>query len=87
MAKGAKAKTGRGPIGPRGEQGTRGAPGRPGPAGPKINRADVLAMVDDQFLDIRKEMAAQLTRMAQIQMQLDQIYVMLKKLVLQQELG
>ncbi len=83
MAKRAKAKTGRGSIGPRGAQGARGATGLTGPKGPRVNRADVLAMVDDQFLDIRKEMALQLTRMSQIQMQLDQIYTMLKKLMRQ----
>lgn len=87
MATRAKAKTERGPIGPRGAQGARGATGLPGPEGPKLSRADVLAMVDDQFLGIRKEMALQLTRMAQIQVQLDQIHTMLKKLVRQQELS
>ncbi len=86
MAKRAKAKTGRGAIGPRGAQGTRGATGLTGPEGPRVNRADVLAMVDDQFVGIRKEMSLQLTRMAQIQVQLDQIHTMLKKLVLQQQL-
>jgi hypothetical protein len=48
-----------------------------------VRRADVLAMVDDQFTGIRKEMALQLTRMGEIQVELDQIYVMLKKLVSQ----
>ena len=87
MAKRAEEKKRRGPIGPRGEQGARGATGQTGPKGPKVNRADVLAMVDDQFLDIRKEMALQLARMAQIQVQLDQIYAMLKKLMRQSALS
>lgn len=38
-------------------------------------------MVEDQFGEIRKELGLQLTRMGQIQMQLDQIHTMIKKLV------
>jgi hypothetical protein len=45
------------------------------------NRADILAMVEDQFVIMRKEMALQLARMAQMQVQLDQIHAMLKKLL------
>ncbi len=79
MAK--RANDGRtGPAGPRGQRGERGLTG---PAGPRVSRADVLAMIEDQFTVIRKEMSAQLTRMGQIQVQLDQIYTMLKKLVAQ----
>jgi hypothetical protein len=46
-----------------------------------VNRADVIAMVEDQFYEIRKEMSLQLQRMAQMQVQLDHIALMLKKLV------
>jgi hypothetical protein len=34
----------------------------------------------DQFVEIRREMALQLSRMGQIQAQLDQIHTMIKKL-------
>lgn len=75
-----------GPTGQKGEPGQRGERGErglTGPAGPRLNRADVLAMVDDQFKGIRKEMNLQLVRMGQIQAQLDQIHTMVKKLVRQ----
>lgn len=36
-------------------------------------------MLDDQFQDLTKQLAVQLTRMAQIQVQLDQIHTMVKK--------
>jgi len=52
-----------------------------GPAGPRMNRTDVLAMVEDQFVEMRKEMALQLQRMGQMQVQLEQIAIMLKKLL------
>jgi hypothetical protein len=71
----------RGPRGYSGEAGVQGPVGPAGPAGPRISRADVIAMVEDQFVEIRKEMSLQLQRMGQIQVQLDQIAVMLKKLV------
>ena len=76
--------------GPRGLVGRTGAPGHPGPRGPagpagpigpEVSRADVLAMVEDQFAELRKEVGLQLTRMGQIQVQLDQIQTMLKRLV------
>ncbi len=38
-------------------------------------------MVEDQFSEIRKELAVQLSRMGQIQAQLDQIHGLIKKLV------
>jgi hypothetical protein len=38
-------------------------------------------MVEDQFAEIRKELSLQLARMGQIQVQLDQIHAMVKKLV------
>ncbi len=45
------------------------------------NRADILAVVEDQFGEIRKQLDVQLTRFAQLQMQLDQIHKLLKQLV------
>lgn len=49
--------------------------------GPEVSRANVLALVEDQFAELRKELALQLTRMGQIQAQLDQIHTMIKRLV------
>jgi hypothetical protein len=74
----------RGPAGQRGVRGKTGKTGLTGPAGPagvSPTRADVLAMVEDQFTEIRKELSIQLTRMGQIQVQLDQIHGLIKKLV------
>ena len=71
----------RGPRGHSGAIGPAGPTGPAGPEGPRVNRADVIAMVEDQFYEIRKEMSLQLQRMAQMQVQLDHIALMLKKLV------
>jgi hypothetical protein len=80
----------RGAPGERGVQGARGAQGKrglqgergpAGPAGPKMRPAEVLALVDDQFLVIRKQLDVQLTRTAQLQLQLDQIHALVKQLV------
>ena len=83
--RGARGRTGAaGQGGARGERGKRGRTGPVGPAGPAgatPSRAAVLAMVEDQFLEIRKELGLQLTRMGQIQTQLDQIHGLVKKLV------
>jgi hypothetical protein len=75
----------RGALGNRGANGRRGLTGRRGPAGPPgpaINKSDVLAMVEDQFNDIRRELRLQLERMAQIQLQLDQIHKVVQQLLL-----
>lgn len=53
---------GRGPAGPR---------GRRGPAGPQMARADILAVVEDQFYELRKRLDVQLTRTGEFQQQLD----------------
>jgi hypothetical protein len=82
LARGRRGAVGRqGVAGQRGAVGPQGVTGAQGPPGPRLNKLDVLAMVDDQFEDIRKEMALQLSRMAQIQVQLDQIHAMVKTLV------
>ncbi|MFN2509246.1 MAG: collagen-like protein [Chthoniobacterales bacterium] len=76
------SKTGaRGPKGKRGEHGARGERGERGPAGPPPSRADILALVEDQFSEMRKQLDVQLTRFAQLQMQLDQIHKLLKQMV------
>ena len=78
-SQGPKGKEGR-----RGARGGRGIPGKQGergPAGPAPSRADILAVVEDQFRDIRKQLDIQFTRFAQLQAQLDQIHGLLKQLV------
>ena len=71
MAKAAQGR--RGSKGDRGITGPRGERGPVGPAGPKMQAAEILALVDDQFAQIRKQMEIQLQRTAQLQMQLDKI--------------
>jgi hypothetical protein len=43
--------------------------------------AEVLALVEDQFGEIRKQLDLQLKRFAQLQAQLDQIHGLVKQLV------
>jgi hypothetical protein len=57
--------------------------GHTGPTGPKLQRADVLAMVEDQFAELRRQLDVQLVRMSQIQQQLDQIHSAIKRLIAQ----
>jgi hypothetical protein len=77
----------RGERGDRGERGNRGATGQKGtrgergPAGPAATRDQILAAVQQEFDDIRKEMRVQLERMAQIQRQLDSIERMLSTML------
>ena len=83
--RGAKGETGaRGEPGARGQRGAtgqRGARGERGPAGPLPRREDILALVEDQFSEMRRALDIQLTRFAQLQLQLDQIHKLLKQLV------
>ena len=82
---GAKGEPGeRGATGERGERGERGeggAKGERGPAGLPPRREEILALVDDQFTEIKQQLGIQLTRFAQLQRQLDQIHGLLKQLV------
>ena len=78
----------RGGRGRAGARGARGERGERGPAGPLPSREDVLALVEDQFAemrndlgDMRKQLHVQLTRFAQLQVQLDQIHKLLKQFV------
>jgi Tfp pilus assembly protein PilO len=48
-----------------------------------MQRSDVLAMVEDQFTDIRQSLNVQLVRMGQIQQQLDQIQAAIRQLIKQ----
>jgi hypothetical protein len=45
--------------------------------------AEVLALVEDQFYELRKQLDIQLTRFAELQAQLDQIHRLLKSIVSQ----
>ncbi len=81
-ATGARGERGaQGARGERGATGERGPAGPAGPEGPKMRPAEVLALVDDQFNEIRKQLDLQLKRFAQVQVQLDQIHGLVKKLV------
>ena len=46
-----------------------------------MRAAEVLAPVDDQFLEIRKQLDLQLKRTAQLQLQIDRIHALVKQLV------
>lgn len=69
----------RGARGPSGVHGPAGPRGPAGPPGPKPSSADILVVVDDQFAALRSQLDVQLTRMAQIQRQLDEIQSLVKK--------
>jgi hypothetical protein len=58
----------------------RGPAGPPGAPGITPTRADILALVEDQFAEIRQQLHVQLTRFAQLQVQLDQMHGLLKRL-------
>jgi hypothetical protein len=75
----AAKKTGK--MGRRGATGARGRRGPTGPAGPKVQRAEILAVVDDQFVEVRKNFKTQLKHATKIQTQLDEIHGLLKKLI------
>jgi len=66
--RGAKGSRGR-----KGARGLRGPAGVAGPAGPRMKPAEVLALVDDQFFQIRRQLDLQLQRTGQLQVQLDRI--------------
>ena len=68
-------------TGPRGAAGMRGRRGPAGPAGPKVQRAEILAVVDDEFVEVRRNFKAQLKHTTKIQKQLDDIHGLLKKLI------
>ena len=58
-----------------------GARGPAGPTGPKLHPREVLALVDDQFAEIRKQLNTQLHRTGELQVQLDVIHQLVKQLV------
>jgi hypothetical protein len=68
--RGMRGKAGlRGRPGPKGAKGT---PGPPGPVGPSVSRAQILVAVSEQFAEVNHRLETQLTRIAQLQLQLDQ---------------
>jgi len=70
-----------GTRGIRGKTGARGRTGPTGPAGPKVQREEILAVVDDEFVAVRKNFKTQLAHTTKIQKQLDEIHSLLKKLI------
>jgi hypothetical protein len=70
-AKSPRGVSGRRATGTRGATGPRGAAGPAGPIGPATSAADILAVVDDQFSAMRKQIDVQVTRTAQVQRELD----------------
>lgn len=67
--------------GQRGATGARGATGVRGPAGPSATRADILAVVQDEFSQLGDQLHVQLKRTAKMQVQLDSIHSLLKQLI------
>ena len=61
----------RGKQGVKGLAGARGKAGARGPIGPTTSRSDILAAVADQFESVSHQLDTQLTRIAQLQQQLD----------------
>ena len=62
------------PIGARGPRGKTGATGPPGSAGPPgPNHTKEIALLSAQVADIVRELQTQLTRIGQIQAQLDHL--------------
>lgn len=62
-------------IGKRGKAGPRGPRGKTGPKGPPGNHARDVARLSAQMEQVVRELQVQLTRIAQIQSQLDRIVV------------
>ena len=60
-----------GTTGATGATGARGPIGRRGPAGPSVSRDQMLAAVGSQFAEINKRLETQLTRIAQLQQEID----------------
>ena len=65
----------------RGKTGKVGKAGARGPRGPAMKRSDVLAIVEDQFREVRQQLDLHLQRTAQVQAQLDHVEGLLKQLV------
>ena len=71
--RGARGKQGRqGNPGAKGAAGARGLIGPRGPAGPAVSKAQMLEAVAGQFAQVNQRLEVQLTRIAQLQQQMDQ---------------
>jgi hypothetical protein len=74
-----RGKTGK--SGPREATGARERRGAGGASGPLVRRAEILAIVDDQFVEVRKNFKTQLKYATKIQTQLNEIHSVLKNLI------
>src|SRR5262245_15007361 len=71
--RGARGKQGiPGRQGVKGSTGARGLTGPRGPAGPATSKVQMLAAVADEFAEVNQRLETQLTRIAQLQQQMDQ---------------
>ncbi len=61
-----------GKPGAKGSAGARGLTGPRGPAGPAVSKAEMLAAVAGEFAEVNQRLETQLTRIAQLQQQMDQ---------------
>lgn len=78
---GPRGKTGaRGTTGATGRRGTDGARGETGPVTPD-NHLNAIAAVHDQIEHIHHELDVQMKRMAQLQMELDDVRATLRRLM------
>ena len=80
----------RGPRGPAGQSGHKGVPGpqgAPGPAGPPVTGSDVLEIVERQIDDIHRDLDAQMKRIAQIQQQVDELRIAIRRVLPGNELS
>lgn len=73
----------RGPGGPRGKTGASGLMGATGPAGPVTpsDHLNKLVAVNDQIEHIHHELSVQMTRMSQLQAEVDEVRATLKRLM------
>jgi hypothetical protein len=71
MAAKRRSQTPENPTGPRGPRGKPGPPGPVGPPGP--NHTNEIGLLSAQVAEVIRELQVQLTRIAQIQTQLDHV--------------
>jgi Collagen triple helix repeat (20 copies) len=70
-----------GPRGPRGLTGAIGHIGKPGAPGTPIKHGPTLLVVHDQIDRIHRELDVQLKRMAQLQLEIDEVRATVKRLM------
>jgi hypothetical protein len=59
----------------------------PGPAGPPVKGNDVLEIVEKQIDDIHRDLEVQMKRIAQIQLQMDELRAMVRRILFSNELS